>query len=102
MKKINKKILLVEDEETMRLYLKKLLASEGYDVEAVASGEEAIGLSPNGPFDLFILDLFLPGRDGLATLRLLRKRSPDAPSIIITAHGTIPSAVDAIKSGAEE
>ncbi len=86
----------------MRLYLGKLLVSEGYEVEAVESGEDAIALPPNGSFDLFILDLFLPGQDGLSTLRSLRKKSPDAPSIIITAQGTIPSAVDAIKSGAED
>ena len=86
----------------MRLYLGKLLVSEGYEVEAVESGEDAIALPPNGSFDLFILDLFLPGQDGLSTLRSLRKHSPDAPSIIITAQGTIPSAVDAIKSGAED
>ena len=93
---------MVDDEENMRLYLTNLLASEGYAVEAVASGEEAVALSEDVSFDLFVLDLYLPGQDGLATLRSLRNRSPDAPSIIITAHGTIPSAVDAIKSGAVE
>ncbi|MBI3126281.1 MAG: sigma-54-dependent Fis family transcriptional regulator [Candidatus Tectomicrobia bacterium] len=96
------RLLVVDDEENIRLFLRKLLSSEGYEVEVAASGEEAVSVSSGNPFDLFILDLFLPGQDGLATLRRLRRGSPDAPCIIITAHGTIPSAVDAIKSGAEE
>lgn len=96
------RLLVVDDEENMRLFLHRLLASEGYEVEVAASGEEAVSVSSGSLFDLFILDLFLPGQDGLATLRSLRRGSPDAPCIIITAHGTIPSAVDAIKSGAEE
>ncbi|OGA47071.1 MAG: hypothetical protein A3G25_15570 [Betaproteobacteria bacterium RIFCSPLOWO2_12_FULL_63_13] len=96
------RLLVVDDEENIRFFLQRLLASEGYDVEVAASGEEAVTVSSENPFDLFILDLFLPGQDGLATLRSLRRWSPDAPCIIITAHGTIPSAVDAIKSGAEE
>jgi two-component system, NtrC family, nitrogen regulation response regulator NtrX len=93
-------ILLVDDEAGVRTALTGVLKDEGYFVEAVASGEECLDRLARGPVDLVILDIWLPGMDGLATLQRLRERRADAVVIMISGHGNIESAVKAIKLGA--
>ena len=74
--------------------------AEGYAVEAVGSGEECLERVTRGGVDLIMLDVWLPGMDGLATFARLRERQVDAQVVIISGHGNIESAVRAIKMGA--
>jgi two-component system nitrogen regulation response regulator NtrX len=93
-------ILIVDDEPGVRSSLSGVLRDEGYSVEAVASGEACLDRVTRGPIDLIVLDVWLPGMDGLVTLQRLRERHVDAEVVLISGHGNIESAVRAIKLGA--
>jgi len=93
-------ILIVDDEPGVRTSLTGVLRDEGYSVEAVASGEECLDRLTRAAVDLIVLDVWLPGMDGLATLARLRERQVDAQVVLISGHGNIESAVRAIKMGA--
>jgi two-component system nitrogen regulation response regulator NtrX len=93
-------ILIVDDEPGVRSALSGVLRDEGYSVEAVASGEACLDRVTRGPVDLIVLDVWLPGMDGLATLSRLRERQVDSYVVLISGHGNIESAVRAIKLGA--
>jgi two-component system, NtrC family, nitrogen regulation response regulator NtrX len=93
-------ILVVDDEPGVRSSLSGVLRDEGYSVEAVSSGEACLDRVARGPVDLIVLDVWLPGMDGLATLARLRERQIDAQVVLISGHGNIESAVRAIKMGA--
>jgi two-component system nitrogen regulation response regulator NtrX len=93
-------ILIVDDEPGVRTALTGVLNDEGYDVEAVPSGEACLDRLTRGTVDLILLDVWLPGIDGLATLARLRERQVDAQVVLISGHGNIESAVRAIKLGA--
>ncbi|HWP99420.1 MAG TPA: sigma-54 dependent transcriptional regulator [Vicinamibacterales bacterium] len=93
-------ILVVDDEAGVRSALAGVLRDEGYQVEAVASGEACLDRLARGPVDVVLLDIWLPGLDGLATLERMRERRVDAVVIMISGHGSIESAVRAIKMGA--
>src|SRR6266436_358844 len=93
-------ILIVDDEPGVRTSLSGVLEDEGYRVEAVSSGVECLERLTRGSFDLIVLDVWLPGMDGLATLARLRERQVDVQVVLISGHGNIESAVRAIKMGA--
>jgi two-component system, NtrC family, nitrogen regulation response regulator NtrX len=93
-------ILIVDDEPGVRSSLSGVLRDEGFDVEAVPSGEECLERATRGAYDVIMLDVWLPGMDGLATLQRLRERKVDAQVVIVSGHGNIESAVRAIKMGA--
>jgi len=93
-------ILVVDDEPGVRSALSGVLRDEGYSVEAVSSGEQCLERLTRGAVDLILLDVWLPGMDGLATLARLRERQIDAQVVLISGHGNIESAVRAIKLGA--
>src|SRR2546429_2752614 len=93
-------ILVVDDEPGVRSSLSGVLRDEGYAVEAVSSGEACLDRLTRGPVALVVLDVWLPGMDGLATLQRLRERQIDAQVVLISGHGNIESAVRAIKLGA--
>ena len=93
-------ILIVDDEPGVRTALGGVLRDEGYTVEAVASGEECLERVTRRSVDLILLDVWLPGMDGLATFARLRERQVDAEVVLISGHGNIESAVRAIKMGA--
>src|SRR4249919_1325504 len=93
-------ILIVDDEPGVRSSLSGVLKDEGYSVEAVASGEACLERVTRGSVDLIVLDVWLPGMDGLATLARLRERQMDVQVVLISGHGNIESAVRAIKLGA--
>ncbi|MGE3191156.1 MAG: sigma-54-dependent transcriptional regulator, partial [Vicinamibacterales bacterium] len=93
-------ILIVDDEPGVRSSLSGVLRDEGFEVEAVASGEECLDRALRGAFDVIVLDVWLPGMDGLATMQRLRERKVDAQVVVISGHGNIESAVRAIKLGA--
>jgi two-component system nitrogen regulation response regulator NtrX len=93
-------ILIVDDEPGVRTALSGVLRDEGYAVDAVSSGEQCLERLTRGAVDLIVLDVWLPGMDGLATLARLRERQVDAQVVLISGHGNIESAVRAIKMGA--
>lgn len=93
---------MVDDEPAARLSLAELLSLEGYEVTAAASGEEAVDLLSEGPFDLAIIDLKMPGMDGLEVVQVLQERSPDTVIIMLTAHGTLDTAVQILRQGAHD
>src|SRR6187401_2109661 len=93
-------ILIVDDEPGVRSALSGVLRDEGYNVEAVSSGEACLDRVTRGAVDLIVRDVWLPGMDGLTTLARLRERQVDAQVVLISGHGNIESAVRAIKMGA--
>src|SRR6266576_3679571 len=93
-------VLIVDDEPGVRSSLSGVLRDEGYTVEAVPTGEACLERVTRGGIDLILLDVWLPGMDGLATLARLRERQVDAQIVLISGHGNIESAVRAIKLGA--
>ena len=93
-------ILIVDDEPGVRSALSGVLRDEGYDVEAVESGERCLDRVVRSVVDLIVLDVWLPGLDGLATLERLRQMKIDSKVVVISGHGNIESAVKAIKLGA--
>jgi two-component system nitrogen regulation response regulator NtrX len=94
------RILVVDDEPGVRSSLEGVLGDEGFDVRSVESGEAALDEAGRGAFDAVLLDVWLPGIDGLATLQGLRERQVDAEVVMISGHGTIETAVRATKLGA--
>ncbi len=93
-------ILIVDDEPGVRSALGGVLRDEGYDVDAVESGEACLERLTRVAVDVVVLDIWLPGMDGLATLARMRERQIDAQVVVISGHGNIESAVRAIKMGA--
>lgn len=96
------KILIVDDEAAERITLGELLRLEGYQVTLAATGEEALALSrsQSPPFDIAILDLRLPGIDGLQVLDGIRQISEETVVILITGYGTLETAINALRKGA--
>jgi two-component system nitrogen regulation response regulator NtrX len=93
-------ILIVDDEPGVRSALSGVLRDEGYDVDAVESGEQCLDRVVRDVVDVIVLDVWLPGLDGLATLGRLRQMKIDSQVVVISGHGNIESAVKAIKMGA--
>lgn len=93
-------ILLIDDEPLMRLSMLDALKAVGYDVHAAATGQEGLEKLDKEAFEIVITDLRLPGSDGLALLQVCKQRSPRTEVIVITAHGSVETAVGAMKGGA--
>ncbi len=93
-------LLVVDDEEIMREILETLLTREGYEVRLAASGQEGLELARALPFDAAIVDIMMPGLNGIEALEELKRIDEDLSVIIITAYGSIESAISAMKSGA--
>ena len=95
------RILVVDDEAAERITLGEVLRLEGYHVTLAASGEQALAIVRQEPmFDLAILDLRLPGMDGLQVLDGIRRISAETIVILITGYGTLETAVQALRKGA--
>ncbi len=97
---MSSRILIVDDEPGVRSALGGVLRDEGYEVETVARGEDCLDRATRQPPDVILLDVWLPGMDGLVALGKLRERQLDAEVVLISGHGNIESAVRAIKMGA--
>jgi two-component system, NtrC family, response regulator AtoC len=94
------RILVVDDEEGVRSFVAEALETEGIEVETAASGDEAAALLDQRAFEVVVTDLKMPGRDGMALLAKIRADQPEAQVIVLTAHGTVETAVGALKAGA--
>jgi DNA-binding NtrC family response regulator len=96
----NGTILVVDDEEIMRDILETLLTREGYQVRLASSGEEGLALARSLPFDAAIVDIMMPGLNGIETLDELKRIDEDLAVLIITAYASVESAIAAMKNGA--
>ena len=95
-----KKILIIDDEKSIRRALGEILLFEGYEVSEAEDGNHGIEVCKNGSFDLIFCDIKMPGKDGLEVLAELHGIHPELPIVMISGHGTIETAVEAIKKGA--
>ncbi len=95
-----KPILIVDDEKNIRMTLSQSLESLEMETDTASDGEEALAKLKEKDFGLILLDIRMPGMDGMEVLRQVREIRPDIRVIMITAYGTIESAVEAIKLGA--
>ncbi len=99
----NIRILVVDDDESIRRYIVKLLTQGGYDVYAVSSGKDALReLRAGQEYSLIILDILMPDMDGLETLNEVRKISKDMPILMLSALGQTNIIVKAMKAGATD
>lgn len=96
------RILIVEDEARIALSLKRGLEMEGYDVVLAATGEEGFDFASVQIFDLLVLDLMLPGRDGLEVLRTIRQQGLATPVLILSARDTVRDRVQGLDLGADD
>ncbi len=94
-------ILVIDDEAGIRETLETLLELEGYAVEMAIDGEAGLARIEQRAYDLVLLDLALPGKNGIEILELIRERAPELPVIMLTAYGTVDNVVDAIRAGAQ-
>ncbi|HEX9801967.1 MAG TPA: response regulator, partial [Gammaproteobacteria bacterium] len=97
-----KRILVVDDEAKMRRILELSLKNMGHEVAQAGDGVEALAALDTTPFDLVLTDLRMPRMDGIELLRKLRERGEEIPVIVLTAYGTIETAVEAMKCGASD
>jgi two-component system, OmpR family, alkaline phosphatase synthesis response regulator PhoP len=97
-----RRILLVEDEPSLVVTLTDRLASEGYEVESARDGEEGLARALRGSFDLILLDVMLPRRDGFEVCRELRARGVEVPVLMLTARGQVVDRVVGLKLGADD
>jgi DNA-binding NtrC family response regulator len=95
------RILIIDDEAAIRESLETLLTLEGYIVEMAPEGESGLERINQFAYDLVLLDLALPGKNGLEILHLIREQHPDLPVIMITAYGKVDNVVEAIRTGAQ-
>lgn len=100
--KTTKKILLVDDEETLRLSVKQVLSEDGYEVITAKNGTEALGLTRAESFDLVITDLRMPGLSGLQLVSEIKKTTPLTKVIIISAYGSMETMIEAMRLGAND
>ncbi len=96
------KILVVDDEETTRRSLADIVRLEGAQVKTASGGEAAVEILQQETFDLILLDLKMPGMDGLDVLRIATSLAPDTQVVLLTAHGSLESAIAALRLGAHD
>jgi len=96
----SKHILIVDDEPNVRLVFRTALESASYTLSTADNGESAVAWLEQMKFDLVLLDLQMPGTSGMEVLRKLRQVGNEVPVVFITAHGSVPDAVEAMKLGA--
>jgi len=102
MKKLAANVLLIDDEEQFLEVLGERLETRGLKVNTVTSGEDALTLIDDKNYDAIILDLAMPGIDGIETLKLLKEKNPDLEIIMLTGHATVQKGIEAMKLGAED
>jgi len=96
------KILVVEDSKRLRKGIASALRHSGYAVDTAADGNEGLWAAQSNPYDTLVLDIMLPGIDGLEILRRLREQDDQTPILLLTARDTIPDRVLGLRSGADD
>lgn len=96
------KILIVDDESAVRESLEELLRMETFQAESAGSGEDALKVLSEVKYDLVLLDIKMPGIDGVEVMHQIKKYHPDTRIIIITGYGSLDSAIESIRSGAQD
>ena len=101
-KKLHAKVLLVDDEEEFIKTLSQRLEMRGLKVSAATRGEDAVSLAEKQSYDAIVIDLAMPGMDGLETLKQIKENNPDAEIIMLSGQGTVKATTEAMKLGAED
>ncbi len=101
-KKLHAKVLLVDDEEEFIKTLAHRLELRGLKVTGATRGQEAVELTDKQNFDAIVIDLAMPGMDGLETLKKIKENHPDAEIIMLSGQGTVRASIEAMKLGAED
>ena len=96
------RVLVVEDEKKTAAFIRKALQAEGFAVDVCHNGEEAWTAARHTPFDAIVLDIMLPGRDGLSLLRQLRERQVAAPILLLSARAEVNERVEGLNAGADD
>jgi len=96
------RILVVEDEPKTASFIRKALQAEAFAVDVLHNGEEALAAVDATPFDVIVLDIMLPGRDGLSVLRQIRARNIGTPVLLLTARGEVSERVEGLNAGADD
>src|SRR6187455_949902 len=99
---MRERILIVDDEAGVRASLSGILSDEGYRVDAVETGEAGVKAVESNRYELALLDVWLPGIDGIETLSRIQSIDPDLPVVVISGHGTVETAVKAVRLGAAD
>lgn len=96
------RVLVVEDETKTALFIRKALQEEGFAVDVTPNGNDALLLAAHTPFDAIVLDIMLPGRDGLSVLRHWREHKITTPVLLLSARGHVNERVDGLNAGADD
>jgi len=96
------RVLVVEDEKKTASFVRKALEGEGFAVDVCHRGDEALVAAGAAPFDGIVLDIMLPGRDGLSVLRQLRERKNTTPVLLLSARGEVNERVEGLNAGADD
>ena len=96
------RVLVVEDEKKTASFIRKALQAESFAVDVSNDGEDALMLAGNTPFDAIVLDIMLPGRDGLSVLRKLREQRNQTPVLLLSARGQVDERVEGLNAGADD
>jgi DNA-binding response OmpR family regulator len=96
------RVLVVEDEKKTASFIRKALQAEGFAVDVCHNGDEAWAAARATPFDAIVLDIMLPGRDGLSLLRQLRERQNATPVLLLSARGEVNERVEGLNAGADD
>jgi two-component system, OmpR family, response regulator len=96
------RVLVVEDEKKTASFIRKALQSEGFAVDVCHNGDDALAAASSTPFDGIVLDIMLPGRDGLSVLRQLRQRNNVTPVLLLSARGEVNERVEGLNAGADD
>ncbi len=96
------RVLIVEDEKKTAAFVRKALQAEGYAVDVLHDGEAVLAVAGTTPFDAIVLDIMLPGRDGLSVVRQLRARGIGTPVLLLSARGEVRERVEGLDAGADD
>jgi DNA-binding response OmpR family regulator len=96
------RVLVVEDEKKTASFVRKALQAEGFAVDVCHNGDDALAAARTNAFDAIVLDIMLPGRDGLSVLRQLRAQNNAAPVLLLSARGEVNERVEGLNSGADD
>jgi DNA-binding response OmpR family regulator len=99
---LDMRVLVVEDQKKTASFVRKALQAESFAVDVAEDGETALIMASTTPFDAIVLDIMLPGRDGLSVLRLLRARHDRTPVLILSARGEVNERVEGLNAGADD